>query len=136
MKGNKYLATVFSMVLALGTSAFSQTDHLKVGKTGELTLAQQTTVGNTVLPAGDYEIHYRHSAAGHYMEFSQVSGIIAVSGRVGGSGYEYRVIATVPCKVDPLMATVRQTSATILKNPAGTHLSALEIRGENVEHMF
>jgi len=136
MKSNKYLAAVFSMVLALGTSAFSQTDHLKVGKTGELTLAQETTVGNTVLPAGDYEIHYRHSATGHYMEFSQVSGVITAGGRAGGSGYEYRVVATVPCKVEPLTAKVRQTLATILRDPAVTHLSALEIRGENVEHMF
>jgi len=136
MKNNKYLAMVFSMVLALGTSAFSQTDHLRVGKTGELKLAEKTTVGNSVLPAGDYEIRYRHSTTGDYMEFSQVSGIITAGGRAGGSGYEYRVVATVPCRVEALTAKVRQTSATILRSPAGTQLSALEIRGENVEHMF
>jgi len=136
MKNNKYLAMVFSMVLALGSTAFSQTDHLRVGKTGELKLAEKTTVGNSVLPAGDYEIRYRHSTTGDYMEFSQISGIITAGGRAGGSGYEYRVIASVPCKVESLTAMVHKTSATISRDSAGTHISALEIRGENVEHMF
>jgi hypothetical protein len=130
---NITLAVVISMALTLGGSAFAQTNSLKIGKTGHFTLKQEAQVGNTLLAPGYYEVHQRHTSTGHYMEFTLVTDNY-YAGDVYPA-YDREVVAKVPCNVEPVGALVARTSEQFSGSPVA-QLKSLEIRGENVEHVF
>ena len=131
---SKYVIAVIAIVTAIGTAAYAQSDHLKVGKTGHLTLSQEALVGSAVLPAGDYEVRHRRSANGHFVEFTHV--IENYTGpQESLSPYDWVVAAEVPCTMKSLNQSVARTSAEISKGGLD-HLNSLKIRGENVVHIF
>lgn len=133
MKIINKLAVVSSIALILGANAFAQTNHVKVGKSGHITLTQETKVGDTLLAPGYYEIRHKHSATSHYMEFTLVTendlntDVQPV--------YDWQVVAKVPCAMESLSNPVARTAAR-LSGGAVAQLTSLEIRGENVEHVF
>ena len=135
MKKSTYFGIVIAVAIVLGAVAFAQPNPTKVGKTGHITLAQETMVGNAALPAGEYEVRQRTSSSGHYIEFTRVVVDYTV-GDTGLSPYEYDVVAKVPCKVEVLNSTADKTAAEIATSPNGDRLASLEIRGENVLHVF
>lgn len=131
---SKHLAVLITTFIALGTVSYAQSDQLKVGKTGQIALEQDTMIGNTLLPAGSYEARHRRSANGHFVEFTHV-----VENYVGPqeslSPYDWVVVAEVPCTMQLLNAPVTRTSMAISKGTV-PHLDSLSIRGENVVHIF
>jgi hypothetical protein len=133
MMRNKYLGVMIATVIALGALAYAQPDKVKVGKTGHITLAQETMVGSTVLPSGDYEVRHRRSPGGHFVEFTRVTENIP-SGE-GISPYDWEVVAEVPCTMESLNAPVTRTEAEISRGSVA-HLDSLRIREENVIHIF
>jgi hypothetical protein len=108
-----------------------QSDHLKVGKEGHITLAQTTRIGGATLAPGDYEVRHRRSANGHFVEFTRVVDNTGEEG-LSPSPLDWAVAADVPCIMQPLNAPVTRTSVEILR----AHLNNLRIRGENVVHVF
>ena len=133
MKIINKLAIVISIALTLGASAYAQTNQVKVGKMGHITLSQETKVGDTVLAPGYYEIRHKHSATSHYMEFTLVTENDQNSDVQ--SIYDWQVVAKVPCTMESLSTPVARTAAKVSGGPVAL-LSSLEIRGENVEHLF
>lgn len=133
MKIINKLAVVSSIALILGANAFAQTNQVKVGKSGHITLTQETNVGNAVLAPGYYEIRHKHSATSHYMEFTLVT--TNYQAPEGQSIYDWQVVAKVPCSMESLSSPVARTVAQ-LSGGAVAQLMSLEIRGENVEHVF
>jgi len=133
MKIINKLAVVISMALTLGASAYAQPNQMKVGKKGHITLTQATKVGDTVLAPGYYEIRHKHSATSHYMEFTLVTE--NDQNTDVQSVYDWEVVAKVPCTMESLSTPVARTSAQVSGSPVAL-LSSLEIRGENVEHVF
>jgi hypothetical protein len=130
---NITLAVVISMALTLGSSAFAQTDSLKIGKTGHLTLKQEAQVGNTLLAPGYYEVRQRRTSTSHYMEFTLVTDNYYAGD--GYPAYDWEVVAKVPCKVEPLGTPAKRT-VTQVAGGSVAQITGLEIRGENVEHVF
>lgn len=131
---NVTFAVVISMALALGGSAFAQTNNLKVGKTGQFTLKQEAKVGGTLLAPGNYEVRQRSTSTGHYMEFTLVTEQANASESRPFIS-DYRVVAKIPCSMEALNTPVARTSEQI-SNGTVAQLKSLEIRGENVEHLF
>jgi hypothetical protein len=132
MKIINKLAVVISIALTLGASAYAQPNQMKVGKKGHVTISQEAKVGDTVLAPGYYEIRHRHSATNHYMEFTLVTE--NNQKMEGQSVYDWQVVAKVPCTPESLSTPVARTTAQISGDPVA--LLSLEIRGENVEHVF
>jgi hypothetical protein len=124
---------IFAIVVAVGTIAYAQTDPVKVGKTGDIILAQETSVGDTVLPPGDYEVRHRKSGGGHFVEFGHYVGNWPPLEWESGAYWE--VAAKVPCLMQPLDAEVRQTRVGISGGPVA-QMKTLALRGENVLHLL
>ncbi len=119
---------------ANAANANAHSDHFKVGEEGHITLTQQTMVSNATLPPGDYEVRHRRSATGHFVEFTRVVANYTTP-QQKLSPYDWVVAAKVPCTMRPLNAIVTRTSLDTSKG-AAAHIIGLEIRGENVEHVF
>lgn len=111
MKIINKLAVVISIALTLGASAYAQPNQLKVGKTGHITLTQETKVGDTVLAPGYYVIRHRHSTTSHYMEFTLVTE--NDQKMEGQSVHDWQVVAKVPCTTESLSNQVARTTAQV-----------------------
>ena len=122
------IAIIAALMLGLGSWAFAQGS---AGKTGNLTLAAATQVGNVVLPAGNYEVRHVASPTGHFMEFVRVTEWNL--GYEGTPTYTDReVVAKVNCNMQSLNA---KAGKTVIEKE-GSRLARLEIKGENVAHNF
>ncbi len=132
MNSSKYFGAIIAVFVALGSAAHGQSDHAQVGKTGHLTLKQETRVGDAVLPAGHYEVRHRRSLNGHFVEFTRM--VDTDRGQTGASPYG-EVVAEVPCTMKPLNTSIAETSVDTSKG-TDLHISDLRIRGENVVHIF
>ncbi len=132
MRNRRFIGPIVAIVLTLGTAAYAQSDHLKAGNTGHLTLTQETRVGNAFLAPGDYEVRHRRSTNGHFVEFTRVVGDAYGPGQTL-SPYDWVVVAQVPCTMKSLRDPVTRTSLEGSKDGVATDL---RIRGEKVEHVF
>jgi hypothetical protein len=119
-----------------------QHDHammqVKTGKTGTLTLTEPTVIGDITLAPGDYEVRHISNRTGHFIEFTRFGWeqVLLEGGDLGPTyqpQFVREVVARESCDVEPLNAKVEQTE--LMANAADRKL-ALEIRGENVKHIF
>jgi hypothetical protein len=131
---NRYFGILIAIVFALAAVGHAESGQLKTGKAGHITIRQEVRVGNAVLQPGDYEVRYRNSATGHFMEFTQV-----VDNPYGPSQtlspVDWVVVADVPCTMKSLNQSVTKTAIT-LSEAAVPQILSLEVRGENVVHTF
>ena len=128
------LAALFTSLAALPilTSRFAMAQEkeqvIKVGKNGNITLSQETMVGDVKLPAGDYQVKHRVEGSDHMIHFKQL-----YSQRTGA------VIAhpgDIKCKLEPLNQKVAQTAVFLNKEDGMMRITRIEIGGENVAHLF
>lgn len=101
-----------------------------VGKTGVFTLASATKVGDLTLQPGRYLLQHRQERSGghamHFVGFSPVyHGGIEASQR-----FEQK------CKVESLPARAARTRIFLVKANGGERITRIEIKGENVAHVF
>ncbi len=128
---SKYFGAIVAIFLALGTVAYAQSNPLMASKTGHLTLSQETRVGDSILPPGEYEVRHRPSASGHFVEFDRWTH--PANYQEGIPWNELEVAAQVPCTMKPLNETVARTA---LEGSKGAAATDLRIRGEKVMHVF
>lgn len=128
----KYFGALIAIFFALGAVAYAQSNHPMAGKTGHLTLTQETRVGEAILPPGDYEVRHRRSPSGHFVEFTRVTEVPTGLAQTV-SPYDWEVVADVPCTIKPLNEAV---SRTALEGSKGAAATDLRIRGEKVMHVF
>jgi hypothetical protein len=128
-----YIAMIVMLVLGLTRWGLAQE---KTGKTGYLTLSAAAQVARVVLPAGNYQVKHLVVPAGHFMEFVRVKeGLL--DNRNGFEGtpwtyYDREVVATVPCTMQSLTATVGKTAIEM----DGSRIARIQIKGENIAHNF
>jgi hypothetical protein len=131
---NRYFGIFIAIVFALGAIGYAESDQMKTGKTGHITIQREVRVGNAVLQPGDYEVRYRRSATGHFMEFTQVRDNPYGPSQTL-SPVDWVVAADVPCTMKSLNQSVTRT-AIELSDGAIPQITSLEVRGENVVHTF
>lgn len=128
------LAGVFTSVAALlmltSSLAMAQGKEqvIKVGRNGNITLSQDSMVGDVKLPAGDYQVKHRVEGSDHLIHFKQL-----YSHKTGGVKAHP---GEIKCKLEPLNEKVAQTAVFLSKEDGTMRITRIEISGENVAHLF
>lgn len=118
-----------------------ETAHqMKVGKRDDVTLTSVTKVGNLTLQPGHYILQHRVSHGEHAVHFVN---FIPYGGEPG-HGRTYYPSGPIgishtgeqECKLEPLMAKVEQTRVYLVDEDGAKRITRIEIKGENVAHVF
>lgn len=133
----KMLVSVVAIIIALGVLSVAATgEHenraLTRGKTGEFTLTTKTKIGGVYLKPGNYLVRHRIEGTSHRIHFSWLKGASNPLGLV--QVVEWPV--EVACRVEPLEAKTSSTALTLKYEGGVPRITRIEIRGENVAHVF
>ena len=120
--------TAFLMLTSSFAMAKGKEEVIKVGKNGDITLSQETMVGDVKLPAGDYQVKHRVEGSDHLIHFKQL-----YSHKTGGVKAHP---GEIKCKLEPLNQKVTQTAVFLDKEDGTMRITRIEISGENVAHLF
>ena len=122
-------------------AAPGQTEQaLKVGKKGEITLTQQTKVGDKVLQPGTYVVQHRVSSGDHFVRFVELKQLEAHAPMAGEhSQYTYTEAdkaGEVKCRVEPATTPIKETTVYTTNEGGTPRITKVAIKGENVVHVF
>jgi hypothetical protein len=137
------LAVLFTTVAALLTltSSFAMAQGgeqvLKVGKKGDIHFDEPTAVGDIVLGPGHYQFQHRVANGEHYIDFIELK-------HIGQSGEHHTNQAVIgaahpggaKCKLEPLSKKSDETKIYVDTSSGQRRITRIEIRGENVAHLF
>lgn len=133
------LATLGCLLLwtLAAAAAPAQKEHaLKVGKKGEITLTQQTKVGNMVLQPDTYVIQHRVSGGNHFVRFVELKQVEAQSTEGNYTYTEQDKAGEIKCRLEPAAGPIKETSAYTVTDGGVVRITKVEIKGENVVHVF
>lgn len=115
-------------------SASAAPELLVVGKQGWVTFTVDTKLGSTLLKPGNYYLQHEARGDSHVMTFQRLGDpdIALQNSDLALDGPP----VTAYCKVENLNARAKHT--TILTAPAGAQrrITRIEVKGENVAHVF
>jgi hypothetical protein len=116
----------------------AQKEHaLKVGKKGEVTLTLQSKVGDIVLPPGTYVVQHRVSDGDHFVRFVELKqGGVQPATELPYSYTEKDKAGEVKCRVEPAAGRVKYTAVYTVTEGGVVRITKVEIRGEDVVHVF
>lgn len=122
-------------------AASEQKEHAqKVGKKGEITLTQQTKIGDRVLKPDTYVVQHRASGDQHFVRFVELKQVPAVAGGEGaGSPYTYTEqdkAGEIKCRVEPATAPIKETTVYTVTEGGVPRITKVAIKGEEVMHVF
>ena len=107
----------------------------KIGKQGDIWLSRETKIGDLTLKPGHYQIqHEAANGSGHVVVFQQLGDPdlalqYSDEATVGAP-------AVVSCKLDSLAARAKHTVVTIVPDGNERRITRVEIKGENIAHVF
>lgn len=131
--------------LLLWTAAIAaapkQKEHaLKVGKKGEITLTQQTKVGDKVLQPDTYVVQHRVSGSDHFVRFVELKQVETRGGEGGElTNYTYteaHKAGEIKCRVEPATAPIKETTVYTINEGGVPRITKVAIKGEDVWHIF
>ncbi len=113
--------------------AAGQSQSLKVGKTGVITIYVETKAGDLTLRPGRYFMRHMMSGEDHFIQFTEVT---KPHNRSGG-GVPIAPPVEIKCRLVPLEKKVRETKI-IYAGPGGSvpRIDRVLVAGENVAHVF
>lgn len=126
---------VATATLWINTSAAIAAEHehaMKVGKTGEITFAQETQVGDVTLKPGRYKFQHRVEGSDHFVHFTQWTKPYPV----GSSGTPKAHPGETKCRIEELSKKVSQTTVYTSSESGVNRITKVEVGGENVAHLF
>lgn len=137
------LAVIFASVAALLmlTSGFVTAQEkeqvFKVGKKGDIHFSEPTAVGDVVLKPGHYQFQHRVANEEHYIDFTELKHVAQRQEHYAGMG----IIGAVhpggaKCKLEPLGKKSEETKIYVDTSSGQRRLIRIEIKGENVAHLF
>lgn len=136
--GKGKLMLLALLILQFGVVGFAQasTNQTKVGKADDVTLSSITKVGNLTLQPGHYILQHKGNLtahAMHFVSFTPYSG----SGRARTYYGSYRTdVGAAECKMERLNAKIKKTQVFFAEENGVKRISKIEIKGENVAHLF
>jgi hypothetical protein len=120
------------------TAAPGQKEHgLKVGKKGEITLTQQTKVGDTVLQPDTYVVQHRTSGGDHFVRFVELKQVESQpSTELPYTYTEQDKVGEIKCNPQPATGPINETTVyTVIENGM-QRITKVEIKGEDVVHVL
>jgi hypothetical protein len=114
---------------------------VKVGKRDDITITSVTKVGNITLQPGHYILQHRVSHGKHavyFVKFIPYGGGRPVKGRpyypTGSEGTSQA--GDQECKLEPLPTKAKHTHVFFVDDYGAQRITRIEIKGENVAHVF
>lgn len=153
MRTKRPLAMMVTSALAglLGVAGFSAAQHqhgqptdrrpqasvmaphektMKVGKKEEVTFSKGMKVGDATLAPGTYKLQHRTEGADHFVRFQPLAtnarGVTSPAGQP----------SEIKCRLEPLQGAAKETTLQFVNEETGQRLTRLQIRGEDVAHLF
>ncbi len=134
MRVKQTMLLTLGCLLSMTTAAFAAEHHehsLKVGKKGEITLAQQTKAGDQLLKPGTYLVQHRVSGSDHFVRFVELK-----RANTRFHPYTERNAGEIKCRVEPAAAPIKKTMVFIAHEDGGDRITQVVIKGEDVVHVF
>lgn len=101
-----------------------------VGETGVITLKSVTKVGSLTLQPGRYIFHHSvHRSGGRAVHFVMFSPLLK-------GGISPSQPSEQECQLEPLHAKATRTRVFLVDEDGGKRITRIEIKGENVAHVF
>jgi len=124
MRSLKLIAVMTLCVLAMVSVLMATQNQFGVADTRQVTFSEPIYVGNTLVPAGTYEVKHTMQGETHIMVFTQLHA-------------KNPVEAQVKCTLVPLEKKADQTATFYTHNEKDQHvLTSLEFKGDTAKHVF
>lgn len=118
-----FLAIALVMFYAGGSAMAGEHDHgIKTGKKGETTFKSPTKIGDFLLEPGRYKFQHRADGGSHFVHFTSLK--------------SRKDSVDVECKLEPLNSKSKYTGVTVIDEGGIRRVTRLQVRGENVAHLF
>lgn len=103
---------------------------VEVGNNQEVTFRKGVKVGDAVLAPARYRLEHRVEGTDHFVRFQPLG--------MTPKGFTFPAgnAAEIKCRLEPLQGAAKKTTLQIVKEEAGQRLTRLQIRGEDVAHVF
>jgi hypothetical protein len=123
---------------AVATAAApEQKEHeLKVGKRGEITLTQQTKVGDKVLQPDTYVVQHRVSGSDHFVRFIELKQVEYPTTEINNTYTEAEKAGEIKCRVEPTTEPIKETTVYTTNEGGGSRITKVAIKGESVWHIL
>lgn len=137
MRKSWLLAIVAAMLASLmftnvATAADQQV--VKIGKKGEAVFNEPTQIGDVTLKPGHYRFQHRVAGNDHMVSFTEL--IMFQGNHVTGSTIGAKDSGEIKCRVEPMDNKATQTAVFLNTEGGGRRITRIEIKGENVVHVF
>lgn len=128
------LAIILVLVVVTGAAAAHGTKKVKVGKTGTITLKAPTNIGGFTLPPGRYLVQHRVAGSDHRIQFTLLKENLSAWARSRSGTVE--IPDEVSCRLEAMNKTARQTIVFTEQVGDSRRINRIEIKGEDVAHLF
>lgn len=125
---------VILLLAAVSTTSANDAKKIKVGKTGAITLKAPTNIGALTLPAGRYLVQHRVAGPDHHIHFTFLKENLSPWARARSGTIE--MPDEVGCRLEPMKDKARRTIVFTNQEGGSLRISRIEIKGENVAHVF
>lgn len=114
------------------------THGIKVGKGGEITLAQATKVGDRFLKPGTYVVQHRASHGDHFVRFLELKQKDSswTDTGINNTFTVKKYAGEMKSRVEPATERTKQTTVYTVTENGTTRITKVAIRGEDVVHVF
>lgn len=127
------LAMLLSAATLLVAADHGSHGVMKLGKGATISVSDTTSMGGLVLKPGIYSVRYEWDGNQHYMELTRTS---AMEPGEPYSQYSAQRVGKVKCELEPAGDRIKDTAVVIDNSNGERRVSKLEVRGENVVHVF
>lgn len=122
------------VILSVTIAAAADQQVVKVGKKGDIIFTQETMVGDLTLKPGHYQILHRAEGEDHLFHFVELKGHNPYQ---GWQSYRWESHAgEVKCRIEAMDAKASETKVMVDTEGGTRRVTRIEIRGENVAHLF
>ena len=125
------MAFIFLIAGAMVVRAQQHQEHhngqveVEVGKKGEVSFHDETKVGDLILKPGSYQFQHRAEKGAHYGRFTEL-------GKRGPGD----VAGEVKCALVPVSEESSRTAVFSILEAGINRVTRVEVKGENVVHVF
>ncbi len=130
------LALLWALTSTAAQSKTPEEQALKVGKRGEITLTQPTKVADHVLQRTAYVVQHRDSGADHFVRFLKIVTPDSHNYEVDVFPYAGPVAGEINCRLEPLSAPAKETTAYIVTENGVPRITKVAIKGESAVHVL